>query len=264
MELKGRHVLVTGANRGIGKSFAKMCAEEKSHLHIVVRKEDVELTETLRKAGAKSVTTYEVDLGQPKKIFALLEQLQEQTIDVVFNNAGQLTGGLLEEQSFSDIEQMLQVNVNAVIQITQGLLPGMLKRKRGKIINNSSVSAFMHFPCASTYAASKAAVVAFTNSLREELKGTGVTTLLLVTPGVKTRMFNEIEKLYGKNFEIPQDSILPAQYAMMIREAILQDLVILEPGGLTKVGLKVAQYLPPLFRYAVGKRFHRKSENKLK
>ena len=257
MEIKNRHVLITGANRGIGKAVAKMCAEEKAHLHLVVRKEDPELTETLKKFGAKSLTTYEADLSQSRAIAKLLDQLQDQTIDVVFNNAGKLTGGLLEQQNFADIEQMLSVNVNAVIQITQGVLPGMLKRKRGKIINNSSVSAYMHFPCASTYAASKAAVVAFTNSLREELKDTGVSTLLLITPGVKTRMFNEIEKYYGKNLEIPQDSISPSKYAMMIREAILQDLEMLEPGGLTKVGLKVAQYLPPLFRYAVGKRFHR-------
>lgn len=257
MELKGRHILITGANRGIGKAFAKVCAEDKAHLYLVIRKNDEELVETLKKAGAKSVTVFEADLSQKKSIDKLTEEISEITIDMVFNNAGLLTGGLIEEQPLDDIYNMFQVNINAVVHITKALLPGMIKRKRGKIINNSSVSAYMHFPCASTYAASKAAIAAFTDCIRAELKDTGVSTLLLVTPGIKTRMFNEIEKLYSKNFEVPQDSISPAQYAMMIREAIHQDLQVLEPSGLTKIGLKVAQYLPPLFTYAVNRRFKR-------
>jgi short-subunit dehydrogenase len=152
---------------------------------------------------------------------------------------------------------MFQVNINALVHITHGLLPGMLARKRGKIINNSSVSAFMHFPCASTYAASKAAVAAFTDCLRLELKDTGVSTLLLITPGIKTRMFEEVETLYGKNFQIPQDAIPPSQYVQMIREAILHDLEQLEPSGLTGMGLKVAKFAKPLFEMEVLRRFKR-------
>ncbi|WP_373998138.1 SDR family NAD(P)-dependent oxidoreductase [Bdellovibrio bacteriovorus] len=257
MEIANRHILITGASRGIGKAFAKMCAEDKANLHLVMRQSDDNLVKELQTAGAKSVSVWESDLSTRQGVDALLNNLKETPIDILFNNAGMLTGGLIEEQPLDDIYKMFQVNVNALVHLTHGLLPGMLERKRGKIINNSSVSAYMHFPCASTYAASKAAVMAFTDCIRMELKDTGVTTLLLVTPGIKTRMFDEIETLYSKNFVIPTESISPAKYAQMIREAILHDIEVLEPSGLTGVGLKIAKFAKPLFDIEVGRRFKR-------
>lgn len=257
MEISNRQILITGASRGIGKAFAKMCAEDKAHVHLVLRANDPALIQELESAGAKAVTVWEADLGTRAGVDKLVQSLKDTPIDILFNNAGMLTGGLFEQQPLDDIYSMFQVNVNALVHLTHGLLPGMLERKRGKIINNSSVSAYMHFPCASTYAASKAAVVAFTDCIRLELKDTGVTTLLLITPGIKTRMFDEIDTLYSKNFEIPQDSISPAQYAQMIREAILNDMSVLEPGGLTGVGLKLAKFTKPLFEMEVLRRFKR-------
>lgn len=258
MEIKHRHVVITGAGRGIGKAFAKMCAEDKAHLHLVMRSADADLIESFKKAGAKSVQVYEADLGTRQGVESLLVKLQDVPVEILFNNAGMLTGGVLEEQPLDDIYKMFQVNINALVHITHALLPGMLARKRGKIINNSSVSAYMNFPAASTYAASKAAVAAFTNSLKLELKDTGVSTLLLITPGIKTRMFDEIEKLYAKNFTVPKDGMAPAKYAQMIRDAILHDLDVLEPSGLTGVGLKVAKFVRPLFEIEVSRRFKRK------
>nr|BFD60655.1 hypothetical protein CKG001_27620 [Bdellovibrio sp. CKG001]BFD64069.1 hypothetical protein BdHM001_27500 [Bdellovibrio sp. HM001]BFD68260.1 hypothetical protein HAGR004_32820 [Bdellovibrio sp. HAGR004] len=257
MEISNRQILITGASRGIGRAFAKMCAEDKAHLHVVLRKYDEEIVKELTELGAKSVTVHEADLSTREGVDALLAQLAEVPVDILFNNAGMLTGGLIEKQPIDDIYKMLQVNVNALVHLTHGILPGMLKRKRGKIINNSSVSAYMHFPCASTYAASKAAVVAFTNCIRLELKDTGVSTLLLITPAVRTRMFDEVENLYSKNFEVPTDTISPMKYAQVIREAILHDLEVVEPSGLTGVGLKIAKMAKPLFEMEVLRRFKR-------
>ncbi|MBO9665993.1 MAG: SDR family NAD(P)-dependent oxidoreductase [Bdellovibrio sp.] len=258
MEIANRHILITGASRGIGRAFAKMCAEDKANLHIVVRNAvDEDLIKELETAGAKSINTLLADLSSRQGVEQLLEQLKDTPIDILFNNAGLLTGGLLEEQSLDDIYNMFQVNLNTTVHLTRGLLPGMLSRKRGKIINNSSVAAYMHFPSASTYAASKAAVAAFTDCLRTELRDTGVTTLLLITPGIKTRMFKEIEDLYGKTFQIPTEALSPAKYVQMIREAILHDLEVLEPSGLTGVGLKIAKYVKPLFDFEVARRFKR-------
>jgi Short-chain dehydrogenases of various substrate specificities len=257
MEIKGRHVVITGANRGIGRAVALMCAQDKANLHLVVRKEDKELQSEMEAAGAKSVTIYKADLSTKKGIESLLESLSEVSVDILFNNAGMLTGGLIEEQPIDDIYKMFQVNINALVHMTHGILPGMLKRKRGKIINNSSVSAYMHFPSASTYAASKAAVAAFTDCLRAEVKDTNITTLLLVTPGIKTRMFDEIETLYSKNFDVPQQAMSPSKYAEVIREAILHDLEVVKPSGITGFGLKIARFLPPLFEMGVQRKFKR-------
>ncbi|WP_413577288.1 SDR family NAD(P)-dependent oxidoreductase [Bdellovibrio sp. HCB290] len=257
MEITGRHILITGANRGVGRAFAKMCAENKAHLHLVVRSEDSNLVDELKSEGAKSVTVWIADLSKRESVNSLLVQLQGTQIDILFNNAGQLIGGLLESQPIDEICEMIQVNVSSLIQLTHGLLPGMLERKRGKVINVSSITAFMDLPANSTYAASKAAVAAFTQSLRVELKGTGVTTLLLVPPGIKTRMYDKVMTAFGSVIELPDKSLSPSQYVKMVREAILHDLEVLKPSGMAGIVLKAAKFAKPVFDFEIGRRFHR-------
>jgi short-subunit dehydrogenase len=258
MEIRDHHILITGGNRGIGKAVALRFAEDKAHLHIAARSKDDNLKQELLKAGAASVEIYEADLSSRENIEKFLKKIDHLNIDILFNNAGQLTGGLLEEQNLDDIYSMLQVNVNALIHLTHGILPKMLKRKKGKIINHSSVSAIMHFPCGSTYSAAKAAVFAFTNSLRAELKGSGVTALTLITPGVDTRMYQEIPNLYGSKLDLSfMRSIPPKKYADMVREAVIEDLEILKPHGFSGVGLMMAQHLPNIFESLVLSRFKR-------
>ena len=258
MEIRDHHILITGANRGIGKAVALRLAEDKAHLHLAIRTKDEKLKNELLEAGAASVEIYEADFSSSEKVEQFLKKIAKVEIDILFNNAGQLTGGLLEEQKLEDIFSMLQVNVNALIHLTHAILPKMLQRKKGKIINHASVSAVMNFPSDSTYSASKAAVLAFTNCLRAELKGTGVSTLALITPGVDTRMFNEIPKIYGNNLDLKFLSSIPSKkYADMVREAILEDLEILKPHGLTGLGLVTAQYLPNIFEKLKLSRFKR-------
>ena len=96
---------------------------------------------------------------------------------------------------------MFQVNLVGLAHLTRLVLPGMLERGTGKVVNNASVSGYAFFPGASTYAASKAGVVAFTESLRRELRGTGVSTLHLVTPGVNTDMLDATEDAYGGHLD---------------------------------------------------------------
>ncbi|MCE3011026.1 MAG: SDR family oxidoreductase [Proteobacteria bacterium] len=258
MEIRGSQVMITGCNRGIGKAVALMAAADGAHLHVVNRKSDPELLNELTNAGAASVTFYSLDLGRKENIDQFLKETQNLQIDILFNNAGLLTGGLLENQTVDEIYAMLQVNVNALIHLTHGFLPRMIAAKKGKIINHASVTGVMHFPCATTYAASKAAVIAFTDSLRVELKGTGVTTLVLVTPGIETDMYKDIPNRYGKNIDLTFMKGMPTKkYAQMIREAILEDLDVLKPQGFSGVGVLMAQHAPKLFESLVLKRFQR-------
>lgn len=257
MKIQYKHFLITGANRGIGLAVAQMAARDNANLHLVIRNPIPTLETELFALGASSIKIYYADLSTRKGVDDLIQKLQGQQIDILFNNAGLLTGGLIEEQSLDEIYTMFQVNINALVHLTHALIPGMVKQGQGKIINNASVSAFMHFPCASTYAASKAAVVAFTDCIQAELKGTGVSTLCLVTPGIKTRMFDEIEVKYSKNFEVPTDSISAQEYALQIRNKILNDESYLLPKGTTAVGLWISKYVPTFFRNEIQKRFKR-------
>ena len=258
MEIKDQQILITGANRGIGRAVALMCAESKGHLHLVNRTVDPELEPLLKKAGALSVTQYQVDLGSNAALEAFLSKYGGLELDILINNSGQLTGGLLEDQNMDEIDSLLQVNVRALIRLTKAFLPGMIQRKKGKIINQASVMAYMALPCASVYAASKAAVAAFTQCLEGELSGTGVTTLLLITPGVETRMFSDIPKHYGSHFKLSFIKSLPSkEYAKRVREAILEDLTELRPPGATGMGLVLAQHAPWAFRSLAKRAFHR-------
>lgn len=257
MKIYDNNFLITGANRGIGLAVAKMAAREGARLHLVSRQPIGDLKDELLKLGAKSVISYTADFSTREGVERLIQDLQKEKIDLLFNNAGLLTGGLIEEQPLEEIYSMFQVNINALVHLTRAILPGMVERKQGKIINNASVSAFMHFPCASTYAASKAAVVAFTDCLQAELNGTGVSTLCLVTPGIKTRMFDEIDQKYSKNFEVPTDSISTEQYAEQIKQKILDDETYLWPTGATGVGLWISKYMPILFHKEIQRRFKR-------
>ncbi|MGZ3691199.1 MAG: SDR family NAD(P)-dependent oxidoreductase [Pseudobdellovibrio sp.] len=257
MNISGKRIVVTGANRGIGLAFAQACAREKAQLVLVMREANSNLVESLHKIGAEKVEIITADLVSRAGVEALAQKLQSQKVDLLFNNAGLLTGGLIEEQPLDDIYNLFQVNVAALVHLSRAVVPQMIAQKSGKIINHASVSAIMHFPCASTYAASKAAVWAFTDCLQQELKNTGVSTLCLFTPGIKTRMFDKIDELYSKNFETPKDSISPDDYALQILAAVKSDQVYLEPTGATGIAFMAAQNFKSFFNWVAAKRFKR-------
>ena len=149
-----------------------------------------------------------------------------------------MTGGLLEEQDIERIYAMFQVNLVAVAHLTARVLPGMLARGRGKIVNNASISGYAHFPAATTYAASKAGVVALTESLRRELEGHRRETLHLITPGVNTEMLDDTEAVYGRHMDTSGwEREEPEEWAEKVVGAIRADERKLEPGG--KIGWAV-------------------------
>ena len=143
-----------------------------------------------------------------------------------------MTGGLLEEQDTDDIYAMFQVNLVGLVHVTKLVLPGMVERGRGTIVNNASISGYAWFPGATTYAAAKTGVVAFSESLRRELRGTGVQVLHLVTPGVDTDMLDDTRRVYGA----PHGCRLlerrePPEWAAKVARAVERGDHVLGPGG---------------------------------
>jgi uncharacterized protein len=257
MDINKRLFAITGASRGIGKALALNLAGRGARLILISREVPEALLAECREAGSPGVESFPSDLTLPSETERLSNFLIEKKIDGIVNNAGLLTGGLIEEQPMDDIAKMLQINVNAVIQLSRAVIPFMVARKSGKIINNASVSAIMHFPCASTYAASKAAIYAFTNCIRQELADTGVTTLTLITPGIKTKMFDDISGLYGDHLKMELSSITAEEYAEQIAQAIDNDQAFLTPKGATGAALSTAKHFPLLFEKLTRSRFKR-------
>jgi uncharacterized protein len=180
--------------------------------------------------GARAVRAVALDLSTRESIEGGAAALPH--VDLLVNNAGLMTGGLLEEQDVDEIYAMFQVNLIAVVHLTKLLLPAMLERGRGKVVNNASISGYAWFPAASTYAAAKTGVVAFSESLRRELKGTGVGVLHLVTPGVDTDMLDATRQVYGRHMKAAAwDDQSPEEWAAKAVRAIERDDHVLGPGG---------------------------------
>ena len=236
MNLSKATALVTGSSRGIGRAIASALAHEPLDLLLCgVRDPEAAMIQLDRQEAAE-VRHVALDLSSREAIEESVAGLGDDLgrIDLLVNNAGLVTGGLLEEQDIDEVYAMFQVNLLGLVHLTRLVLPGMIARGRGKVVNNASVSGYAYFPGASTYAASKAGVVAFTESLRRELKGTGVSALHLVTPGVRTDMLDATEEAYGRYLDTAGwESQEPAEWAAKVVEAIREDRAVLGPGGKT-------------------------------
>jgi short-subunit dehydrogenase len=234
MDLQGKTALITGANRGIGRAIAEALAKEPLALLLAGAREPDRMEPIAAPpGGAREIRTVALDLSSRETIersCAGIAELDE--IDLLVNNAGKLTGGLLEDQELDDVYAMFQVNLVGMTQLTRAVLPGMLRRRRGKIVDNASISGYAYFPATSTYAASKAGVVAFSESLRRELKGTGVDVLQLVTPGVRTDMGDATLDVFGRHMDTSAWDLQPAEeWAAKVVDAIRSDDDVLGPGG---------------------------------
>jgi uncharacterized protein len=245
MDLTGATALVTGANRGIGRALVDRLAELPLR-SLLAGVRGIESFEAVKPppGGAGEVRAVRMDLSSQASIEECCAELGDQLagIDLLINNAGLMTGGLLEEQAINEVYAMFQVNLVGVTHLTQRVLPGMLARRRGTIVNNASISGYAYFPAASTYAASKAGVVGFTESLRRELRGTGVHAMHLVTPGVATDMLGDTEEVYGRHMDTSGWDRVPArEWASRVIGAIEADRRVLGPGGRSGLALLAAR-----------------------
>ena len=230
MDLTGTTALVTGASRGIGRAIAEeLAARPLEQLLCGVRSVDAE-PPAAPPGGARGVRNLTVDLSTRESIEEAAGSLPP--LDLLVNNAGLMTGGLLEEQDTDDIYAMFQVNLVGLVHVTKLVLPGMVERGRGTIVNNASISGYAWFPATTTYAAAKTGVVAFSESLRRELRGTGVQVLHLVTPGVDTDMLDDTRRVYGRHMDADSWSdVSPQEWAAKVVRAVERGDHVLGPGG---------------------------------
>ena len=228
MNLAGKTVLVTGASRGIGRSLASEL-EERGARVLAGRRDD-----------GPGVW---MDLGSRETIDEACDALGEELrhVDVLVNNAGAFTGGQLERQPVDELYNLFQVNLVGLIHLTRRVLPAMLERGSGKIVNHSSLVAYFRFPGIATYSASKAGVAAFTESLRRELRGTGVSTLEVVTGGVDTEMLQHAAGLLDSQADPSGwQWMSPDEWASRIADAIESDRRVLQPPGKSRLGKLLA------------------------
>jgi 3-oxoacyl-[acyl-carrier protein] reductase len=185
-----RTVLITGASRGIGAAIAEALATPDTHLHLLARAVPEALVANLR-AKAAAVTVHAVDLAKDE-----LPELP--AVDVVVNNAAQTHDGLVLRLKDSAYLELFALNFMAAMRLSRACLREMLKRDRGRIINISSLAATHGNPGQAAYAASKAALEAFTRTLAREVAQRGI-TVNAVAPGfIDTDMTASLKEEWKK------------------------------------------------------------------
>jgi short-subunit dehydrogenase len=186
----GALALVTGASSGIGAAFARELDARGYRLALLARRAD--RLQALSAELSAPATLLPFDLSRRETIAAVLERLDAERlcVDLLVNNAGLGDTGPFAEADPQRVAEQIDVNVRSATLLTRALLPGMLERGRGAIINVVSMSAFQPVPYLAVYGASKAFVLSFTEALAVELEGSGV-HVQAVCPGLVQTEFQE-------------------------------------------------------------------------
>ncbi len=185
-----RTALVTGATRGIGFELAALLARDRYDLVLVGRNRE-QLSQNARQLESQHgirVRVLAKDLSASNAADGIVDALRADMvgIDVLLNNAGFGWNGRFVESDLAEQLSMIQVNVTALMHLTRLLLPAMVARRSGRILNVASTAAFYPGPMMATYYASKAFVLSFSEALAEELRGTGVTVTALCPGPTRT------------------------------------------------------------------------------
>lgn len=178
--------LVTGASSGIGRELAKLLRRDGHELILVARRESA-LHELAQELGGATVVA--LDLSQRDAVARLTSLVPD--VDLLINNAGFGDTGPFAEADGARQLEMIDLNVRALTELTRAYLPGMAQRRFGRVMNVASTAAFQPGPYMATYFASKAYVLSFSESIAEEMRGSGVTVTALC-PGVTESEFHAV------------------------------------------------------------------------
>lgn len=250
MNLDGCHALVTGASAGIGREFARQLADRAQSIVLVARRQArlEELRDELTKRNpALQVHLHATDLAEAAQLQRLFEWLTQEKIKVDFliNNAGLGDIGAFATSAADKIDQMMRVNIVALTKLAHRLLPEMVRQKRGAILNVSSSASFLPIANFAVYAASKAYVTSFSEGLRAELRGTGVSICALCPGPVHTEFTQIAQRPDNPIPPGPELAYVSAEeVARAGLKAIEDDRPLVIPGAIMKIVMMLTRMMP--------------------
>lgn len=244
----GGTALVTGASAGIGAAIARELAARGHALTLVARREERLRSLAAELNGEHGVEAQVIacDLSDAGE----RDRLQTETarrgrwVEILVNNAGFGSRGDFVSNDTGRMLGMVRTNVEAVVDLSGRFLPGMVERGRGAVINMASTSAFQPLPGTAVYAASKAFVLSFSEAVRTELRGSGV-TVTAVCPGPIRTEFTEAAGMAGVESSTPEVVWMSAEeLARHAVDAADAGKRVVVPGALNRVGSILGRYSP--------------------
>ena len=220
MPLKNKIVIVTGASSGIGKACAIRLAKEGAKVALVARREEKlrELARNLKKQGC-AAESFVCDIREEKDLVKLVRDVEKSLgpCDILVNNAGISLMGPLEKMSTKDIDNLFQSNLRGPILLAREVLPSMIKRKKGAIINISSIAGKVGLENFSIYCASKFGLSGFSIALLEEVRKYGIQVSDICPGMVDTEIHG------GKYPELVKGMIQPEDVADAVLLAVASE-----------------------------------------
>jgi len=255
MKVDGCHALITGASAGIGRQFARQLAGRARSMILVARREDslVELADELQREHPNlRIHIRKVDLADLGELQDLLQWLDREKadVDLLINNAGLGDSGPFANSDPVRNSEMTLVNVTALTSLTRHLVPQMITKHHGGILNVSSSAGFLPIPGSAVYAATKAYVTSFSEALRAELRETGV-SVCAVCPGPVVTEFQRVARRENAKAEVgPKFLVVPEEQVVRDALAALEaDRPLVVPGFAMKILMLVARVTPmPVIR----------------
>ena len=235
-------VLITGASSGIGYEFAKLFAEKGYDLVISARRK--ERLEELKKLFPDSnIEIIPCDLSLDNGAKYLYDKVQEKgiTVNILINNAGFGLFGEFKETDLEKEENMINLNIKALVALTKLFLKDMLEKDHGKILNVASMAAFQPGPYMSVYYASKAFVLSYTEALRNELRNTKVKVSALCPGPVKTEFEKSANLENSKLFSVMKP-ITAEKVALTAYKGMEKNKGIIIPGFANKVTIFMSRF----------------------
>lgn len=189
MRIAGSTVLITGASQGLGRHMAVRFGREGARVVLAARNEDNlrRVADAIVDAGG-SCAWFPIDLRTPETLDAMVEQLaaRDWPVDILVNNAADVTSKPLLDTSAAEIDSLVRTNITGPLQFARLLLPQMLVRCSGMVINVSSLAGYKANPAQTVYSVSKAGVNGISAALRAELRGTGIHVMNVALSSVGT------------------------------------------------------------------------------
>ena len=252
-------IVITGASEGIGASFARLLALDERALVFIARDADAltALADECAAKGSANCHVLPLDLAEPSAALLVEMALGERGLyaDVVINNAGIGLGGRFDTHNAQDVEQILAVNMAALVRLSHRFLPGMIERRRGGLLNVASLAGTMPGPFQALYFASKAFVLSLSEAIASELQDSGVTVMAAAPGPVETGIHHAMKtrwSWYRRLFP----SYGADEMAYLLWQSFLSGERVAIPELVNNVAALSARFLPndillPIVRFLI-------------